>query len=287
MNWVKILSNSIDYIEENLTEPITIKEIAKVAMSSPYYYQRMFYILTGITVFEYIRNRRLSLAASELIMNNIKVIDVAIKYGYESSEAFSRAFKKMHGVNPSEVRKKKVTIKAFPKLIIQIMLKGDVPMDYKIEKKPEFSFCGMTKNVSTENGENYINVPKFWGEVMQNGQFEEMMKKSRDGKCIGACMPMDPEVDNNFDYVIGIFTEEKLSEYDNHMVPSANWAIFEVRGPIGEKLQNTWKRIFSEWFPSTGYKHADLPELEVYYDGDTQSPNYLTEIWIPIIKEEK
>ncbi|GAA0182267.1 AraC family transcriptional regulator [Clostridium sediminicola] len=287
MNWIKALTDSIEYIEENLTERLAIKDIAKVAASSPYHYQRMFNMLTGISVHEYIRNRRLSMAASELVTNNSKVIDVAIKYGYESSEAFSRAFKKMHGANPTDVKKRKVNIKAFPKIVIQITLKGDLPMNYRIERKPKFSFSGIARKFSTENGENFVNIPKFWSEVMQDGSFGEMMAKVEDDKCIGACMPMNPDVDKNFDYVIGVFTKEKLSNYNYYEVPSTDWAIFEVRGPIGEKLQNTWKRIFSEWFPSTTFQHAYLPELEVYYGGDTQSPDYLTEIWIPIIKEEK
>lgn len=158
-------------------------------------------------------------------------------------------------------------------------------MNYRIERKSEFSFSGITRNFSIENGENFIGIPKFWSEVMQDGRFEKMMEKVDDDKCIGACMPMNPDVDKNFDYVVGVFTQEKLLGYDYHGVPSADWAIFEVRGPIGEELQNTWKRIFSEWFPSTGFQHAYLPELEVYYGGDTQSPDFLTEIWIPIIKE--
>lgn len=287
MNWIKALADSIDYIEENLTEELNIRDIAKVASSSPYHYQRMFNMLTGFTVNEYVRKRRLSLAASEFIITDKKVIDVAIKYGYESSEAFSRAFKKVHGANPTEIKKKKVNIKAYPKLSIQISLKGDVPMNYRIEKKPEFDFCGMTRSFSTENGENFVEIPKFWREVMNDGSFEEMIKNAEDELCIGACMPMNPEVDSKFDYVIGIFTKKELPSYDYHVVQSFDWAIFEVRGPIGEELQNTWKRIFSEWFPSTGFQHANLPELEVYYGGDTQNPDYLTEIWIPIIKESK
>lgn len=287
MNWVKALSDSIEYIEDNLTESLAIKEIANVALSSPYHYQRMFFMLTGMTVHEYIRNRRLSMAAGELVTTNTKVIDVAIKYGYESSEAFSRAFKKMHGANPTDIRKGKASIKAFPKIVIQITLKGDVPMNYRIERKEGFRFCGITRNIPTENGENFIIIPKFWEEVIQDGRCDELMGKVEDDKCIGACMPMDPDVDTDFDYVIGVFTEEELPGYDYHEVPDADWAIFEVRGPIGEELQNTWKRIFSEWFPSTGFKHANLPELEVYYGGDTQSPDYLTEIWIPIIKADK
>ncbi|MCT4543396.1 MAG: AraC family transcriptional regulator [Vallitalea sp.] len=282
MNWVKALTESIDYIEDNLTESLKIEKVAGIAMSSPYHYQRMFYILTGFTVQEYIRNRRLSMAAVDIATTNIKVIDLALKYGYESSEAFSRAFKKMHGANPTKVKKNGAIVKTFPKLVIQITLKGDVPMNYRIERKEAFNFCGMTRNISTENGANFINIPKFWQEVCDEGKLDKMMEKGEDDRYIGVCMPMNPQTDNSFDYIIGMFSNNEIPEYDNHEVPSADWAVFVVKGSI-EELQNTWKRIFSEWFPSTDFQHANLPEFEVYY-GDMQSPDFFTEIWIPITK---
>lgn len=286
MNWIKALTDSIDYIENNLTQELSIKDIAKEATASTYHYQRMFHVLTGITVQEYIRNRRLSVAASELLTTNSKVIDVGIKYGYNSSEAFSRAFKKVHGVSPSNLRKQEVSVKTFPKIAIQIIMRGDTPMNYRIERKPKFSFCGMTRNITNvPEGENFIAIPKFWEEVMQDGSYNEIMGKVNDGRCIGACMPMNPEEDTDFDYIIGVFSDEEIEGYDYHKVPSADWAVFEVRGI--QEIQNMWKRIFSEWFPSTGFQHAYLPELEVYSDGNVQDPDYLIEIWIPIIKESK
>ncbi|GKX28281.1 AraC family transcriptional regulator [Vallitalea longa] len=285
MNWVKALADSIDYMEDNLTGSLNIEDIAKTAMASPYHYQRMFYMLTGFTVQEYIRNRRLSMAAMEITTTNIKVIDLAMKYGYESSEAFSRAFKKLHGANPSYVKKNKPNIKAFPKLVIQINLKGDVPMDYRIERKKSFSFSGITRNFSTQNGANFINIPKFWTEVCANGKLQEMFLHAKDERSLGVCMPMNPHTGESFDYVIGIFSDEKVEGYDFHTVPEADWAVFEVRGPLGNKLQDTWKRIFSEWFPSTSFQHADLPEFEVYCGRDTSREDFVTEIWIPIIKE--
>lgn len=286
MNWVRALSDSINYIEEHLTEELKVSDIAKVAMASPFYYQRMFYLLTGTNVQEYIRNRRVSKAAAELIASDIKVIDLAFKYGYESSEAFSRAFKKVQGVNPTAVRKSLASIKVFPKLTIQLTVKGDVAMDYKIEKKQGFSYYGMKRTISTIDGVNFVDIPKYWDEVLNNGTFTEMLGKTNASKSLGVCLPMSLEEDSKFDYLIGAFTTKEQSGYYNQTVPEAEWAIFEVRGPIGaaEKLQNTWKRIFSEWFPSTGFKHADLPQLEVYSEGDVTAEDYLVEIWIPIEK---
>nr|MDA3846838.1 effector binding domain-containing protein [Vallitaleaceae bacterium] len=175
--------------------------------------------------------------------------DLAFIYGYESSEAFSRAFKKVHGENPSQVRKHQLIIKSFPKLTIQVSLKGDLPMNNKIQKKDGFTFYGITRNFNTEHGDNFKLIPKFWDEVMGNGDYQDMIKHSDNKQCIGVCMPMDSETGTKFDYIIGAFTDKPISGYTSHDVPEAEWAVFEV-----------------------------------YYEGDITSEDYLTEIWIPITK---
>lgn len=155
-------------------------------------------------------------------------------------------------------------------------------MNYKIEKKEAFGFSGMTRTVSTENGENFVAIPKFWEELMKDGRFEIMMRKSVDGKFVGACMPMIPAMENSFDYIIGIFSEGAVAGYDYHEVPRAEWAVFEVRGPLGDSLQKAWEYIEEKWSPKKGYERVNLPELEVCYEGDVNDADYLTEIWIPI-----
>lgn len=286
MNWTKAIMDSIDYIEKNLSQELKVKEIAKVAMVSPFYYQRMFQILTGSTVHEYIRNRRLSLAASELILTDTRVLDLAIKYGYESSEAFSRAFKKVHGVNPTVLRKREVSIKSYPRLVIEISLKGAESMDYRIEKKDGFSFYGMTRGFTSENGDNFVKIPKFWEEVLENGLYQKMISQVENPIELGVCMPMNSDDESKFDYVIGAMSNKEVEGYDFYHVPAAEWAVFELRGPIDEVLQDTWKRIFSEWFPSVEFKHANLPEFEVYLGNqgqvDPNAEDYYMEIWIPI-----
>lgn len=284
MNWLQEISKSIDYIEDNLTDPLDADTIAKVSSTSPFYYQRMFMVLTNMSLQEYIRNRRLTLAAQELLSSDIKIIDLALKYQYDSSESFSRAFKKIHGKSPATLRKDGSSIKAFLKLTIQVNLKGDIPMNYRLETKDSFSYYGMTKTFSTIDGANFKEIPLFWQDTMKDGSFDNMMKHGSDDKCLGVCQPMNPETDTEFDYVIGGFSTDKIEGYDYFEVPGHEWAVFELKGPISETIQSTWKRIFSEWFPQTGYKHADLPELEVYFGGDVNSSDYYMEIWIPIIK---
>lgn len=284
MNWIQGMVNSIDYIEEHITDTLNIRDIAKQANTSPFYYQRMFTVLTDMSVQAYIRNRRLTLAAIELTTSNVKVIDLAMKYGYESSEAFSRAFKKNHGASPTMIRNKKAPIAAFLKLTIQISLKGDLPMNYKLVDKAEFSFYGVKREFSTIDGANFKEIPLFWQEVMEDGSFSKLMEKSKGSQCLGVCMPMNPEKDVVFDYVIGAFSDEPVEGYDFQRVKAHEWAVFELKGPMSETLQPAWKRIFSEWFPQTGYQHADLPELEVYFEGDVNAKDYYMEIWIPINK---
>lgn len=283
MNWMQAMADAIDYIEDNLTEEIDLRDVAKCAVTSTYQYQRMFSFLTDMSVGEYIRNRRMTLAASELISSDVKVIDLAFKYGYESAEAFSRAFKSVHGVSPRAVRKGEAPIKAFLKMTIQLTLKGDVPMDYSIEKKDGFSFYGMTRSISTSDGENFKVIPAWWQETMQDGSFEALMKTAGTDSCLGVCMPMDPQKDIEFDYMIAAFGDGEEG-YDRHQVPEAQWAVFKLSGPIPETLQDAWKRIFSEWFPQTGFRHAALPEFEVYLEGDVTSEDYEMEIWIPVEK---
>ncbi len=282
MNWMKAMSDSIDYIEDHLETSLQVKDIAGIAIVSPFYYQRMFSMLTNMSVQEYIRKRRMTLAANLLISSDIKIIDLAFKYGYESSEAFSRAFKSVHDASPTAVRQGKVAIKAFLKLTIQVSLKGDVAMNYKIEKKPSFDFYGITRRFTTVNGENFKKIPLFWQESMQDGSYDKMIDKCSEESCLGVCMPMNPDEDVEFDYLIGAFGKPGDERFDEHTVPEAEWAVFLLEGPMHSVLQDTWKRIFSEWFPTTGFRHANLPEFEVYLGGDVNAADYKMEIWIPI-----
>jgi len=271
-------------LEDNLTTDINVADVARVANTSPFYYQRMFMVLTNMSVQTYIRNRRMTLAAMDLQNTDIKVIDLAFKYRYESAEAFSRAFKRTHGSSPTNVRKYNSPVKAFLKLSIQVDLKGDIPMDYRIETKEGFKYYGLTRRFSTIDGANLKEIPEFWQEIMEDGSYNTMLSAAEKDTCLGVCQPMDPSVDTEFDYVIGSFSDGDIEGYDNYTVPAHEWAIFELRGPMRETIQTAWKRIFSEWFPQSGYRHADLPELEVYMEGDITASDYYMEIWIPIIK---
>lgn len=286
MNWIENMNNALDYIEENIHRNVTSDEIAKIAYSSKFHFLRTFYMLTGITLGDYIRQRRLSLAAKDIIASNMKIIDIAYKYGYETPEAFTKAFKKLHGVSPSEARKEGINLKAIPPISFQITVKGEKRMDYKIVKKEEFKAVGVSIRVTTENGENLKKIPQFWCEVCSNGICEKLDKNASALGTLGICYNYDME-QKKFSYMIGIEGDhiEGIDNYEVLNISSYTWAVFESIGPMPNAIQNVWKKIYSEWFPATKYQHAGGPEIEVYLPGDTDAEDYRCEVWIPVIEK--
>lgn len=278
--------DSIEYIESNLDEELAIEEIAKIAFMSKFHFQRMFSMLTGYTVSEYIRNRRITKAAQELVNSNRKIIDIALKYGYESPEAFTKAFRAIHGVTPSAAKKNSQSLKAYPKLSFQIQIKGDVEMDYKIVGKESFKVIGKSIQTSTLGGENNRKIASFWKEVNSNGFVEELEKDCGSLGILGICMEYDHQLENLTYLIAAEKNKEQVPDgLEEREIPAATWAVFPVIGAMPDAMPRTWKRIFSEWFPATGYEHAGGPEMEVYSsNGDPSSEDYYSEIWIPIKK---
>jgi len=285
MNWMKNFSDALDYIEENITDDIKVDDIARVACSSKYHFTKLFLVLSGMTLGEYIRKRKLTLAVKDLLEVN-KVIDVALKYGYQTPESFSKAFKFLHNCSPSDIKNSNVLLNAFPPLSFQITVEGEEKMDYKIVEKESFLIKGITKNIGVKNDENFVEIPKFWEEVYSLGQYEIFKNATKDGTVISASIvgkDYDFSDENSrFDYMIGIFGDKEIniSNCNVYEIPKSNWAIFTLPGT---KIKETWKRIFHEWFPATNYEHAIIPEIEVYPPGNIMDSNYKLEIWIPII----
>ncbi|SEN54764.1 AraC family transcriptional regulator [Lihuaxuella thermophila] len=284
MAWVESLQRAINYIEEHLLEDIRIEDISKQANMSVYHFQRVFSILTDISVGEYIRRRRLTLAAQELSRTNGKIIDIAYKYGYDTPEAFSKAFRRQHGLTPSEARKHMGKLKSYNRLMIQVSLKGVDPMQYKIVERDSFQVVGIKREFSCVNGENHVNIPKLWNEVNANGT-SDLLFQLNNGQIKGVL-----GVTANYNDEKKVIDYWVATEYDGEapdglltlQIPASKWAVFEVHGPMPHAMTNAWKQIFSEWFPSSGHEHAGTPELEVYPDGDPYHSDYYSEIWIPV-----
>ncbi|WP_286164805.1 MULTISPECIES: AraC family transcriptional regulator [Clostridia] len=284
MQELQRMLDSIEFIENNLSNTLHVEEIATVACMSKFHFQRMFHMLTGYTLNEYIRNRRITVAAQELVNSKAKVIDVALKYGYETPESFTKAFRRIHGVSPSNARKNMYSLKAYPKLSFQIQLKGDVEMDYKMVEKGAFDVVGKSIRTTTIGGELNRKIPAYWKESNANGFTKELAKNCGSLGIIGICMDFDKKQEN-LTYLI--CAEKNLdqipSDWEVRQIPAATWAVFPVHGAMPDAIQKTWERIFSEWFPSTGYEHAGGPEMEVYQsEDDPYSENYYSEIWIPV-----
>ncbi|NLD48579.1 MAG: AraC family transcriptional regulator [Clostridiaceae bacterium] len=285
MEWLDRLNQSISYIEDSLAGEIDIEKAAQIACCSPFHFQRMFSYIASVSLAEYIRRRRMTLAAFELQNSEIKVIDLALKYGYDSPTSFTRAFQNVHGVPPSAARGEGTVLKAHPRMTFLISIKGDVEMNYRIEKKEAFRIVGAKKHFELNVEENSVQVPKFWGEVIQNGrigQIGQLSNKEPNG-VIGVCTCMNGK---DFDYYIAAATDKPLPEnMHEYVVPATTWAIFECIGPMPSAIQELQKRIITEWLPTSGYEYADAPDIEVYPEGDTSSPDYKCEVWLPIVKK--
>lgn len=285
MSWIESLQKAINYMEEHLLDEITIEEISKKANSSTFHFQRIFSLLTDISVSEYLRRRRLSLAAQELCQSDQKIIDLALKYGYDTPEAFSKAFRRQHGVAPSEVRKYTGKLKSYDRLVIQVILKGVEPMQYQIVKKESFQVIGMKRTYSLHNIEYQQNISQFWDEANSDGT-DQFLFQANNGPVkgvLGICIDKSDENKKEIDYWIGSAHEgnDIPAGYSKLNIPASKWIILEVHGPMPHAIVNKWKRILS-WFSTSGYEHAGTPELEVYSDGDPSHSDYYSEIWIPI-----
>lgn len=277
------MQQCIEYIESNLKGEIDLDHLSRLAFLSRRYFLTMFDAITGMSINEYVRKRRMSLAAYDLIEKNRRVTDVAYEYGYSSPEAFSRAFKSIHGVSPALAGKEGNFIKLFMPISFHIEIKGDVFMKYRVEESDKFRVFGKAISTSCLDGSNFKEIPEFWSRVFQDGQFKAMAEQCDSGsKSFGVCMPMKNETE--FDYVIGFSGEkDSYTDFETFEIPKAKWAIFECLGPMPEAIQSVWKRIFKEGLPSVEYEIDEtIPQLEYYSEGDTSSQNYYSEVWIPV-----
>ena len=280
MDTLENMKNAIDYIEDHLEDEIDYVRVAQIALSSQYHFQRMFAFLTGVPLSEYIRRRRLTLAAFELQNSKEKIIDIAFKYGYNSPDSFSRAFMAMHGIMPSKARKNGISLKAYPRVTFSISIKGVVEMNYRIEQKNSFAVVGVKQRFSHVDslGES---IGKMWSETPEEtiAQIAEL-----GNGLVGVYSGMYE--DNTTDYYIAAITEKDTPDTLVKLeIPTLTWAIFEIIGPMPTAMAEIWGRIFSEWFPTSGYEHAEAPEVEWYSNGDLSAFDYKSEIWIPVIKK--
>jgi AraC family transcriptional regulator len=280
------MNEAINYIEENLDQEIDYGTLAKITCCSIFHFGRIFTFASDMTLGEYIRLRRLSKAALELVNTTEKVIDIALKYGYNSPTAFTRAFINMHGIAPSAARENGVMLKSFPRITFQMSIKGGKEMNFKIEEKAGMRFVGKKEAVSCVGGQNFERIPQIWQEVFQEGSFDKIMALSNGNPTgvLGICAKFR---DKEFDYFIASSSDSEVPEgMDELVIPASLWVVFQCVGPMPKAIQDVWKRVYTEWFPNSGYEHAGGAEIEWYSDGDGDAEDYVSEIWLPIIKKK-
>ncbi|WP_416298283.1 AraC family transcriptional regulator [Paenibacillus illinoisensis] len=292
MDWLMRMNRALDYIELNLTGKIELKEVAKCACCSSHQFQRMFSFITDVSLAEYIRRRRLTLAAIELQNSDLRVVDIAIKYGYESPVSFARAFQLLHGVNPAMAREEGTSLKAFPRLSFLISIKGEKAMNYRIETKESFQVFGIEK-VFQLNGAD--TPAELWKQCHANGEVERLADNAGDlptclnqnyHKIHAVCSYKKTDEDH-FPYMVSAFKGDssKTEGYTSVTIPAQTWAIFSsdpfTWDKFDETIETLYKRFFSEWLPTAGYEQVDGLEFEI--TGAKDRLNFV-ELWFAVRK---
>ena len=289
MDWITGVQKAIDYIEAHLTEDIDYEKIPAESFASSYHFQRIFSLLCGYTLGEYIRLRRLSVAGAELASGKEKVIDVALKYGYDSPDSFAKAFQKFHGITPSKARSNGNTLKSFSRLSIKISLEGGSTMNYKIEEKEAFYVLEKVETHSVENEQNKTSIPNFWARANADGTLDTLSAQTNDkSRIFGICYNNRTPNAQTFDYSIAVKCDKNVAVpngFRKTEIPAKTWVIFRSIGAMPNAIQDMWKKIVSEFFPTSEYKPTYEMDVEAYLDGDMDSPEYESEIWVPIEKK--
>lgn len=282
MKWVERLNEAIGYMEEHLTDEIDYEQLGRIACCSSYHFQRMFTYMAGIPLSEYIRRRKMSLAAVDLQGSDMKIVDVAEKYGYHSPTAFNRAFQSVHGIAPSAVKSEGVPVKSYPPVSFKITVKGAEEMNYRIETKEAFRIVGVSVPLQKNIEENFAVIPAKWGEISADGTLQKligMMDTPPMGVLgISTCNDMEP-----WRYYIAVSTLKEKENFEEYTVPAATWAVFPGEG-TNQSIQELERRIVTEWLPTSGYEYGNAPDVEVYLNPDPENAKY--EVWIPVVKKQ-
>ena len=302
MDWTTGLQNAIDYIEDHILEKIDYDTVAAQSFSSSYHFQRVFGILCGFSVGEYIRNRRLALAGAELAAGDAKVIDIALKYGYESPDSFAKAFQKFHGVLPSQARSNGNSLKSFSRLVLKFSLEGGNVMSYRVEKKPEMIFTGYKRRFTGTPAERFEQECDFYVSTRVN----QYILKGLSHDCDTGYNIMNGFDDEGYDfYIASILDEwstdnldkelgaEEAKRFEKIVVPEGTYLVCETEKTQYPTMlfEDLRRKMVSEWLPSSGYELADAPEISVYHwfhkhgDADVNNSRYI-ELWIPVTKCE-
>ena len=292
---IQLIQQAICYMEEHIYENINYIDAARSVHMSGYNINRMFSFITGITANEYIRNRRLTLAAQELQSTGISVIEAAYKYGYKSPESFSKAFSSFHGSTPKQAKQKGTSLHLFNPLVIKIRLEGGNIMDYRMEHRECQKFIALVKAFSNEiiNDDNDNSIPCFWTECYEKNLIEPLKYLRTKGKMdlYGLCSPAKDN-ETHFNYGIGIIIDKNtnIKELDKFLnngysiweTKPSDYAVFKCIGNDGVCIGETWDKFFKEFVPQTGYIQTEDTDYEIYFENGESG--VFCELWIPVQK---
>lgn len=284
------MNETLDYIEAHLSDGIEDHELERITGTSVYHFRRMFSFLSGMSLGEYIRNRKLSNATFDLLHEGMSVTETAFKYGYESVDGFSRAFREWSGISPSEVKKKNM-LKAFPKLSFQLTIQGGINMDYRIEQKESFKIVGVSKRVPIQfEGENQEIIKLAQSITPEQRKKLHGYANIKPNQVVNASYNLDDgcmKEKGSLDHMIGFLTtkESDFEGFEVVKVPALTWAIFSSTGVFPEVMQGTWAKIASEWLPSSDYELVEAPNIS--FTGDLSDRNNVySEIWMAVKKKK-
>lgn len=284
MEWLKKIGAAIDYIEANLDKDLSYEEAARIACCSPYYFQRIFSYISGVSLSEYIRRRKMTQAAFELQRTESKVIDIALKYGYSSPTSFNRAFQNVHGITPMSAKNIGCTLCAYPPLKFSIKITGGNEMSYHIEKKDNIRIVGIRTPLAEDLDENMRIVPLFWQQALDKNQIIEIAKLSNGEPqgIMGVSVYTNPQ---DIYYYIAVASEAPtLNGLVEFTIPEAMWVVFENDGLFKEDVQSVFHRFLTEFLPFSGYEYAGLPDIEIYPVSEGRPTKGHSEVWIAIKK---
>ena len=282
MDWIESLNRALGYVEEHLADDCSLADAARAGGFSPFYLQRVFSAMAGLSLSEYVKERRLSLAGQALQSTNAKVIDVALQYGYETPESFQKAFQRFHGVTPSAAKRARHPLRYRNPLHIQVTLTGGTLMDYQLENMDAFTVLGKSRSFRFDSA--FDRIPAFWDEYARSGACAAVPGY------LGICLPPvanSPE----FEYLIAGFCEPDAAVPEGFRkvrIEPHTWMKFRAAGALPGALQRLNRRIYTEWLPNNAeYEAVCDMNLELYSQGDMSSPDYKIEIWLPVRKKAK
>lgn len=292
MNWSRRMNTVIEYIENNLSEKLSLEDVAKVACCSKYHFHRMFFSHFQVTCSEYIRRRKLTLAAVEIINSDKPIVDIALSYGYESTNAFTRAFRNIHQIPPSKARSDSVTLSSYNRVFYPVKHRGGEKMDYKIIARPEFTLVGKSKRFEFDK---FIKEgPSFWKEYVTSNHYQNLcnLTGGRPGPIthaplLSAYFPIEERAQDEFIDVLGVEASNvNDSAFEAHIVPSATYAEFDCTYKTSMK---TNRYIYGEWFSSTGYERdGSKPDIVGYFPIPFKPISEMrVRWWIPVMNKNE